>query len=84
MCIYVCAIQKHLEDQNVKIWACFSSGDVYTLWLLIKTKTNIEIAILAIRGIKSLRKIQFMSYIYVCYELSHTVWIVQFQPIILI
>lgn len=76
--------KKHLEDQNVKIWACFSSGDVYTLWLLIKTKTNIEIAILAIRGIKSLRKIQFMSYIYVCYELSHNVWIVQFQPIILI
>lgn len=38
-----------------------------------KTKTNIEIAILAIRGLKSLRKIQFMSYIYVCYELSHTV-----------
>lgn len=56
MCVYVCAIQKHLEDQNVKIWACFSSGDVYTLWLLIKTETNIEIAILAIRGIKSLRK----------------------------
>lgn len=41
MCIYVCAIQKHLEDQNVKNWACFSSGDVYTLWLLVqKHKTQ--------------------------------------------
>lgn len=64
MCIYVCAIQKHLEDQNVKIELAL----VLVMYIHCDRwlkKTNIEIAILAIRGLKSLRKnpvyeLQFM------------------------
>lgn len=79
MCIYVCAIRKQLGDQNVWIkLALFLVMYIATLWLFIKIKADIEMASLAFRQIITSHPIQFVSYIYVCYELSHTVWIVQF------
>lgn len=35
MCIFVRATWNHMEDQIINNGACFSSGDAYTLYIVI-------------------------------------------------